>query len=208
MAYASRALSQPESNYGIMEVETLAVIWALSHFKTYLYGQKVKVITDHTAVKSVLLNPAASGKHVRWWVRVFGSGIADVNICYRKGCENSNADALSSAPCEDPSVIEDTLEAAVFHTCGCHDIGQLLLAETIDMSNVCSSMGEEQRIDLQLREVMALVEKGVLLSDESRAPKLVLQANQFVVIDDILYYVDPKHEELSCLSTLGTPCWN
>lgn len=61
------------------------------------------------------------------------------------------------------------------------------------MSDVCSSMGKEQRKDLQLREVMALVEKGVLPSDESRATKLVLQATVFFVIDDTLYYVDPKH---------------
>jgi hypothetical protein len=90
VAYASRALSPSEKNYGITELETLAVVWGLSHFKVYLYGQTVKVITDHMAVKSVLLNPHASGKHARWWVKVFESGIADVDITYRRGRENLN----------------------------------------------------------------------------------------------------------------------
>lgn len=71
VAYASRALSQPEQNYRIMELEILALVWALSHFKTYLYRPKVKVVTNHTAVKSFLLNPAVSGKHARWWVKAF-----------------------------------------------------------------------------------------------------------------------------------------
>ena len=46
--------------------------------------------------------------------------------------------------------------------------------------------------DPQLRETIVFVEEGVLPSDEPRARKLALQANQFVVIDGILYYVDSK----------------
>ena len=45
VAYASRALLPSESNYGITDLETLAVVWALSHFHYYLYGHKVTVIT-------------------------------------------------------------------------------------------------------------------------------------------------------------------
>ena len=51
-----------ERNYVITELETLAVVWALTHFHSYLYGQKVTVFTDHSAVKSIL---NASGKHTR-----------------------------------------------------------------------------------------------------------------------------------------------
>ena len=38
VAYASRALSLTESKYTITELETLAVVWALSHFHSLLYG--------------------------------------------------------------------------------------------------------------------------------------------------------------------------
>ena len=59
IAYASRALSQCEKNYAITEVETLAVVWAVSHFRSYLYGQRVTIYTDHAAVGAVLQGPSA-----------------------------------------------------------------------------------------------------------------------------------------------------
>ena len=93
VAYASRALNVAEKHYGITELETLAVVWAISHFHHYLYGNTVTVYTDHTAVKAVL-----ERKHALWWSRVYGRGIKQVRIVYRAGRENKNANALSRSP--------------------------------------------------------------------------------------------------------------
>ena len=80
IAYAIRALSQSEKNYLVSEVETLAVVWAVSHFHSYLYGHCVTVYTDHSAVKAVLETPNRTGKHARWWTRVYGCGVKKVTI--------------------------------------------------------------------------------------------------------------------------------
>lgn len=45
---------QSITTYGISELETLAVVWAIQHFHAYLYDHHVTVVTDHTAVKDML----------------------------------------------------------------------------------------------------------------------------------------------------------
>ncbi len=98
VAYASRALSATETRYAIAELETLAVVWAMSHFHPLMYGQSVTVYTDHSAVRAILDAPNPSGKHARWWTRVYGRVVRDVRIRYRPGKINTNADALSRGP--------------------------------------------------------------------------------------------------------------
>ena len=66
IAYASRALIKSEKNYSVTELGTLAVVWAITHFWSYLYGNFVKVLTDHSAIKAILETPNPTGKHARW----------------------------------------------------------------------------------------------------------------------------------------------
>ena len=84
VAYASRALSAVKKNYSITELDTLAVVWVISHFQAYLYGYGVKVLIDHTAVKIILELPNLSRKHAHWWLKVFGCGIDKVQVAYRE----------------------------------------------------------------------------------------------------------------------------
>ena len=98
VAFASRSLSPAERNYSITDLETLAVVWAISHFHLYLYSPSVTVYTDHTAVRAVLETPHPTGRHARWWTRIYGTGIKNVKIVYRPGKANTNADALSRCP--------------------------------------------------------------------------------------------------------------
>ena len=95
IAYASRTLLAHERNYSIPELEALGVVWAVKHFRHFLYGHKCVVYTDHIALKALLNTPHPSGKLARW-------GLAlqelDLEICYRPGKTNSNADALSRSP--------------------------------------------------------------------------------------------------------------
>ena len=50
-------------NYSISELEMLAVVWAIKHYRVYLYGHEITVATDHSAVKDTLEMPSPSGKH-------------------------------------------------------------------------------------------------------------------------------------------------
>ena len=65
IAFASRILQPHERNYGISELEGLGVVWAVKHFRHYLYGHHCTVLTDHEALKSLLWTPHPSGKLAR-----------------------------------------------------------------------------------------------------------------------------------------------
>ena len=48
------SLTPLECKYSINELELLAVVWAVEHFKNYLYGTKFQIVSEHKAWTSVL----------------------------------------------------------------------------------------------------------------------------------------------------------
>ena len=55
IANASRFLTEFVSKrYSINELELLAVVWSVEHFKNYVYGIEFEIVSDHKALKSVL----------------------------------------------------------------------------------------------------------------------------------------------------------
>ena len=92
ICYASRTLQLHQKNYGVSELEALAVVWAVKHFRVYLYGHKCDVYTNHEALLSLMNHPHPSGKLAHW-------GLAlqelDLMIHYRPGKLNQPADSLS-----------------------------------------------------------------------------------------------------------------
>ena len=47
VAYASRSLTPTERRYSQIEREALGCVWAVEHFRTYLWGGKFTLQTDH-----------------------------------------------------------------------------------------------------------------------------------------------------------------
>ena len=124
VGYASRALSPSEVRYGITDLETLSVVWAISHFNHYLYGGCIVAYTDHTAIKSILEAANPTGKHARWWTRVYGRGIKEVTIRYRAGRENVNADTLSRSlrlPAPNVGIAQDEVQVSTMFSASLQD---------------------------------------------------------------------------------------
>ena len=88
IAYVSQSVSTSEANYSITDLETLAVVWAVTYFRYYLYGHNVNIFTDYTAVKVTLGAPNLTGKHARWWSKQYGSGKKNIDIIHRPGKQN------------------------------------------------------------------------------------------------------------------------
>ena len=161
IAFASRALSPAEKNYSITELETLAVVWSVQHFRAYLYCHDVTVVTDHSAVRAVLETLSPSGKHARWWLKVFGCGVGKVKIVYRPGRENGRADALSRNPLGRDGAGEH-LELGV-------QVAQVISSELetgalLGAEPIVGLSGEdflaEQRKDVELKRLIDYLEQG------------------------------------------------
>ena len=99
----SRTLAPAEKNYSMPEKEGLAVIFGLKKFHQYIYGRKVYIYTDHKPLLGLLgenkpVPPLASARLQRWALTL---SAYDYELNYRKGGENSPADAMSRLPVTD-----------------------------------------------------------------------------------------------------------
>lgn len=50
-AYASRTLSPTEAKYSQLDKEALIIVYGVKHFRQYLYGRKLTILSDHKPLK-------------------------------------------------------------------------------------------------------------------------------------------------------------
>ena len=110
IAFASRSLNVQERNYGIIKMESLAVVWADKLFQAYLLGHHCEVITDHAACTSLLSHRNLSSKLTRLAMCIQE---LDLKIHHRPGKNNLVADALSQHPLPVADVLQVTADARV-----------------------------------------------------------------------------------------------
>ena len=181
IAFASRTLQPHEKNYGISELEALGVVWAVKHFRHYLYGHHCTVFTDHEALKSLLNTPQPSGKLARWGMALQE---LDLKVEYRPGRTNTRADALSRYPTSLLAIDRsDTQTAAV--------VANVRTSSSVAESGEGEKLSGRQRWDPDLLLIIRYLEDGELPQDEKTARELVLGASQFTIIDEVLYHVEP-----------------
>lgn len=93
--YYSRRTSEVESRYHSYELETLAVVRAVEHFRHYLYGRHFEVYTDCNSLKASKNKKDLTPRVHRWWAYLQGF---DFDIIYREGSRMAHADYLSRNP--------------------------------------------------------------------------------------------------------------
>ena len=185
IAYASRSLSKAERNYGITEMEALGVVWGAKHFRAYLYGHKCIVYTDHSPLRSMLNAQHPSGKLARWSQSLCEF---DLELRYRPGRVNSNADALSRAPVVGYHHLEnDDEEAQIAQVSADHEVN--------DTPQPISEVAELQLADVEVGQVLRYVRDGVEPVDARVKRYVVLEKEKFVVLEGVLYFVDPARKD-------------
>ena len=91
IAFFSRKLSETQTRYTVTEIELLAIVETLKEFKGMLWGQIIKVYTDHKNLTRDALGLTSDRVH-RW--RLLLEEYAP-EIVYIKGTHNTVADAIS-----------------------------------------------------------------------------------------------------------------
>ncbi|GJY21098.1 reverse transcriptase domain-containing protein [Tanacetum coccineum] len=90
--YASKTMTEAETNYTTTEKEMLAVVYAFEKFRSYLIMNKSVVYTDHSALKYLFNKKDAKARLLRWILLLQEF---DFLVIDTKGAENYAADHLS-----------------------------------------------------------------------------------------------------------------
>ena len=107
VAFASKFLTDCEKKYAINELELLGALWGLEYFRYFVYGKRVKLLSDHQALQPLLKKNRAhkqnSARLTRWLDRL---SHFDVNVQYTAGKNIPLTDYLSRHPIVPTEVTE------------------------------------------------------------------------------------------------------
>ena len=103
ISFASRYLNSQEKKYSTIELELLAVVWAVDRYKHYLLGKSFTIATAHKGLTSALdgkkSNKTYQSRLTRWVDRLLPY---QFNILHIPGRDMGIVDYLSRDPFNDP----------------------------------------------------------------------------------------------------------
>ena len=70
ICFISRKLKDSEARYGATQLECLCLVWALENLYYFLDGAQFMVITDCTALKSLMNIKTANRRMLRWKIAI------------------------------------------------------------------------------------------------------------------------------------------
>lgn len=100
IAYASRTLNSAKRNYSTTEKECLAIIFAILHFRPYIFGRKFTIVTDHQTLTWLHSVKDPTSRLIRWRLKL---SEFENDVKYKPGKTNKNADALFRNPVQEPN---------------------------------------------------------------------------------------------------------
>lgn len=109
IAYASHALTKAERKWSTYDRELWAIVWAVRHFRHYLYKQPFVIVTDHKpllGLRKIPIDSDRTGRRARWALEL---DPFEWTVIHKDGHRHLNADALSRRPVTGDTVEQDTV---------------------------------------------------------------------------------------------------
>jgi len=104
----SRFLSDAESRYAVIELECLAVVWAVKKCSLFLQGAQFELVTDHRPLIPILNSYSLDQiENPRLQRLVLKLRPYQLHALWRKGSDNAFADALSRHPVQSPTSADE-----------------------------------------------------------------------------------------------------
>ena len=115
IAFSSRTLSSAERSYSQIEKETLACVFGVKKFHSYIYGRKFSLITDHKPLLTLLHEhhsiPTTTSNRIQRWALTLS--MYEYSIAFKQSSAHANTDALSRLPLQvtsvDPPIPSETV---------------------------------------------------------------------------------------------------
>ena len=207
VAYGGRALRNAEKNYSVSHKEGLAVVEGIKHYRTYLATKKFIVQSDHFSTQFLQKTKDTHGRLGRWAIFLQGY---DFEVKYKPGKANTNADALSRRPYTTPPDSEEEVgdlprlfpvnqqhhqpsyaDASTSTDDGDDTVedAQFTQARVFSLESEPSSVKLLQRKDPQVAEMIHYLEEGTLPKDDKAARRLILEAQDHVLCDGVLFHL-------------------
>ena len=169
-----------EERYSTNELELAAIVWALEHFKYYLYGNKFILQTDHQALLSALKNNLGNKTYQsrlsRWVDRLLPFNL---NIDHIPGEKMGFADYLSRNPSGKPSSESEDDQKFVINTI--HEIKHIFKPSEI-VKPTCNHSQLAERKQLEHNDVThakenTLIEQHAFCLNTAKNKSLITEQN-------------------------------
>ena len=132
VAFASKTLTSAERNYANIEHELLGVVFGVLHFKHFIFGNEVNIITDHKSLVSLLKKSlaACSSRLSRLILKIVDYPL---KVMYQPGRKMVISDALSHLNTHQTPDTKETVPGLNVTT---HEVGVFSNTDNTSMQSI------------------------------------------------------------------------
>ncbi|CAF1488885.1 unnamed protein product [Adineta steineri] len=209
--YLSRLLSPTERKYKTIEREALAIFWCMNKLQQYLGGRDVMIHTDHKPLEQFQRKYKFNCKRIEEWLLKYQDMIPQmVDVKYKKGCLNGDADGLSRPELyeqidESAGINDDHLTLNVITRSMTRRTAQVINNDTGSTPTTIQPAATKQlpmTFDFGIERIREEQKKD---GDVQSIIKSIRQQPSYIIDQNVLYKVVSRHNSRTKIKLIYLP---